>query len=72
MRNTTERPEGVSAGTVRLVEPNAARLVEEVTRLLTDADAYRAMALATNPYGDGQAAPRIVEHLRTYVGTVSP
>jgi UDP-N-acetylglucosamine 2-epimerase (non-hydrolysing) len=72
MRNTTERPEGVSAGTVRLVEPNAERLVEEVTRLLTDEAAYKAMALATNPYGDGHAAARIVERLRTYVGALSP
>jgi UDP-N-acetylglucosamine 2-epimerase (non-hydrolysing) len=72
MRNTTERPEGVSAGTVRLVEPSAERLVDEVTRLLTDEAAYKAMALATNPYGDGHAAARIVERLRAYVGALRP
>ncbi len=69
MRNTTERPEGVSAGTVRLVEPNAERLVEEVSRLLTDRAAYDRMALAANPYGDGHAAERILERLRAYVAS---
>lgn len=69
MRNTTERPEGVSAGTVRLVEPNAERLVEEVSRLLTDRAAYDSMALAANPYGDGHAAERILERLRAYVAS---
>jgi UDP-N-acetylglucosamine 2-epimerase (non-hydrolysing) len=67
MRNTTERPEGVDAGTVRLVEPNAQRLIEETSRLLTDRRAYEQMALATNPYGDGRAAARIVERLRQFV-----
>jgi UDP-N-acetylglucosamine 2-epimerase (non-hydrolysing) len=67
MRDTTERPEGVQAGTVRLVAPQAERLVEEVSRLLTDRGAYDAMALAANPYGDGKAAGRIVERLRRHV-----
>jgi UDP-N-acetylglucosamine 2-epimerase (non-hydrolysing) len=63
MRDTTERPEGVEAGTVRLVGPNAERMVGEVSRLLTDRAAYDSMALAANPYGDGHAAPRIVERV---------
>lgn len=69
MRNTTERPEGVSAGTVKLVEPHAERLIEEVSRLLVDPDAYDRMALAANPYGDGHAAERILEQLRRYLTT---
>ncbi len=67
MRDTTERPEGVDAGTVRLVGADTDRIVDEVSRLLTDRGAYAAMALAANPYGDGQAAPRIVAELRRHV-----
>ncbi len=59
MRETTERPEGVTAGTARLVGTNADRIVGEVGRLLDDGDAYAAMARAHNPFGDGQAAARI-------------
>lgn len=59
MRETTERPEGVAAGTARLVGTDGARIVAEVTRLLDDAGAYEAMARAHNPYGDGKAAGRI-------------
>lgn len=58
-RDTTERPEAVEAGTVRLVGTSPERLVEEVTRLLDDEDSYAAMATAHNPYGDGQAAGRV-------------
>ena len=61
MRDTTERPEGVDAGTVKLVGANAERIVTEVSRLLTDDAAYRAMAEVANPYGDGHAAERIIE-----------
>jgi UDP-N-acetylglucosamine 2-epimerase (non-hydrolysing) len=60
MRETTERPEAVEAGTVRLVGTDPKKIVDEVTRLLTDADAYAMMSRAHNPYGDGQAANRIV------------
>ncbi len=67
MRHTTERPEGVDAGTVKLVGPDARGLVDETSRLLTDSAAYDRMALAANPYGDGHAAPRIVQRLRQYV-----
>ncbi len=59
-RDTTERPEAVAAGTVRLVGTDEEKLVAEATRLLTDADAYAVMARAVNPYGDGKAAGRIV------------
>lgn len=59
MRDTTERPEAVDAGTVRLVGTDRARIVEEATRLLDDPDAYQAMSRAHNPYGDGKAAARI-------------
>jgi len=60
MRDTTERPEGIEAGTVRLVGTDALVIVREVSRLLTDESAYRQMAEVANPYGDGQAARRIV------------
>jgi UDP-N-acetylglucosamine 2-epimerase (non-hydrolysing) len=66
MRETTERPEAVSAGTVRLVGTDEERIVAEVSALLTDPVAYGAMARAVNPYGDGLAAGRsvaAVEHL---------
>ena len=59
MRDTTERPEAVSAGTVRLVGTNHERIVEESLRLLTDPVAYQDMAVSHNPYGDGQACVRI-------------
>jgi len=59
MRETTERPEAVEAGTVRLVGTDRARIVEEASRLLDDAEAYQAMSRAHNPYGDGLASKRI-------------
>jgi UDP-N-acetylglucosamine 2-epimerase (non-hydrolysing) len=61
MRDTTERPEGVSVGAVKLVGPHFAGIVSETATLLTDDSAYRAMTGKPNPYGDGQAAARIVE-----------
>jgi len=66
LRDTTERPEGVSAGTARLVGTDPDRVYAEVDRLLTDAQSYRAMANAVNPYGDGRAAERTagaIEHM---------
>lgn len=59
MRDTTERPEAVEAGTVKLVGTDRAAIVREANRLLDDAAAYDAMARAHNPYGDGLAAVRI-------------
>lgn len=63
MRETTERPEGVEAGVVRLVGTRREQIVSEAVRLLVDADAHRAMASGANPYGDGQAAERLVRVL---------
>ncbi len=68
MRDTTERPEGVDAGTVRLVGADAANIVRETVRLLDDAQAYQAMATAKNPYGDGLAAQRIVQSIQAFFG----
>jgi UDP-N-acetylglucosamine 2-epimerase (non-hydrolysing) len=63
MRETTERPEGVAAGTARLVGTDADTIVGETFRLLDDAGAYEAMARAHNPFGDGRTAARIAELL---------
>ena len=63
MRDTTERPEAIEAGTARLVGTDQRYIVEEVSRLLDDPEAYRVMAGANNPYGDGMAAQRIVKIL---------
>ncbi len=63
LRETTERPEGIAAGTARLVGTQPDRIVAEATRLLDDAAAHAAMARAHSPYGDGKAAGRIVQLL---------
>ena len=63
MRETTERPEGVEAGTAKLVGTDADTIVAETTRLLDDADAYAAMARAHNPFGDGNSSQRIIDLL---------
>ncbi len=63
MRVETERPEGVEAGTAKLVGPYADRIVEETERLLRDRAAYEEMAVAVSPYGDGKAAERIMRIL---------
>lgn len=61
MRDTTERPEAVEAGTVKLVGTSREKIVAEARRLLVDADAYATMSRAHNPYGDGKAVQRIVQ-----------
>jgi UDP-N-acetylglucosamine 2-epimerase (non-hydrolysing) len=66
MRDTTERPEGVAAGTALLTGPSAVNIIGHATRLLTDERAYDVMASAQNPYGDGHAADRIVERIRRH------
>lgn len=66
MRETTERPEAVSAGTVKLVGTDTADIVREINRLLIDTAAYRDMSYAHNPYGDGNACQRILEALIHY------
>jgi len=63
LRDRTERPEAIAAGTAILVGTEYDRIVGEVDRLMADPDAYRAMAVARNPFGDGHAAERIVEAL---------
>lgn len=69
LRDNTERPEAVDAGTVRLVGTDEDRIVHEVSTLLSDAAAYDAMAHAVNPYGDGRAAARIVGAVGALLGT---
>ena len=64
MRDTTERPEGIEAGTLKLVGTDEERIYRECCRLLTDRSAYEAMSRAVNPYGDGHASERIVSILR--------
>ena len=64
MRDTTERPEALAAGTVKLVGTDYAKIVGEVSTLLEDAAAYEQMSKAVNPYGDGLACGRIVETLK--------
>lgn len=63
LRETTERPEGVEAGTLKLIGTETGQIIREATRLLDDPVAYAAMARAVNPYGDGHAAERIIEAL---------
>ena len=63
MRDTTERPEGVAAGTLKLVGTDEETIYREMTRLLTDEAAYNAMSHASNPYGDGYASRRIADIL---------
>ena len=60
MRDTTERPEAVDVGTVRLVGTDRRMIIDNVSTLLTDDNAYNAMANAVNPYGDGKATGRIL------------
>ena len=68
MRDVTERPEALEAGTVRLVGTDTAKIVAETTRLLDDDAAFATMSAAHNPYGDGTASRRIVEELQRIHG----
>ncbi len=68
MRDTTERPEAVHAGTVRLVGTDEDLIVAEVSRLLTDRMAYESMARAVNPYGDGLGAQRSLQAMEHFLG----
>jgi UDP-N-acetylglucosamine 2-epimerase (non-hydrolysing) len=72
MREKTERPEAVEAGTVRLAGTSEARIVGEVSRLLDDARAYGGMARTHNPYGDGRASERIAAATLEFLGTTRP
>ena len=66
MRDVTERPEAVDAGTVRLVGADRARIVANVAELLDNEESYKSMARAHNPYGDGHACARIIDVLRSF------
>jgi UDP-N-acetylglucosamine 2-epimerase (non-hydrolysing) len=68
IRETTERPEAIAAGTARLVGTGHHNIVAAVSRLLDDSAEYARMAHAANPYGDGQAAHRIVTSVRHFFG----
>jgi UDP-N-acetylglucosamine 2-epimerase (non-hydrolysing) len=72
MRERTERQEAVDAGTVLLVGTSASRIAAETHRLLADSSAYRAMAEAANPFGDGEAAARIVRSIGSYLESAEP
>ncbi len=72
MRDTTERPEAVQAGTVELVGTDEEKIVGGATRLLDDRAAYEAMSFAHNPYGDGQAAERIESAIRAWAAAGCP
>jgi UDP-N-acetylglucosamine 2-epimerase (non-hydrolysing) len=63
MRETTERPEGVDAGALKLVGTETSHIVQAATRLLDDPAEYARMSKASNPYGDGHAAERIIQAL---------
>jgi len=67
LRNTTERPEGVKAGTVKLVGLNKDSIVNNVTKLLTNKKYYNSISQITNPYGDGKASDRIVNHIKNII-----
>ena len=71
MRDTTERPEGVEAGTLKLVGTKADKIYEETRRLLVDQEEYSNMSRAVNPYGDGHASERIEEALLAWLGVKS-
>ena len=70
LRDTTERPEGVKVGTLKLVGTDPECVKEEMTALLTDPDLYQKMSSARNPYGDGKASERIVQAIQHYYGLV--
>lgn len=72
LRRTTERPEGVSAGVALLVGTDKGRIIEEGCRLLDDPEAYRAMAHAASPYGDGRAAARVRYAALKHLGVETP
>lgn len=63
MRDTTERPEAVAAGTVKLVGTNVEKITASLGSLLNDEEAYTEMSFAHNPYGDGKACQRILDAL---------
>ena len=71
LRRETERPEAVEAGTVRLAGVDEEEIFRQACGLFDSREAYEVMARAVNPYGDGQACRRIVQHIAHYFGRVS-
>ena len=71
LRDTTERPEGVRAGTLKLVGTDPVRVKDAMAELLTDETLYRQMSQAPNPYGDGRASERIVQSIQQYFGAAT-
>ena len=71
MRDTTERPEALSAGAVKLVGTNKNRIIDEVEDLFTNNDSYSRMANVANPYGDGNAGKLILSHLVNRIGNIA-
>ncbi|WP_061413572.1 non-hydrolyzing UDP-N-acetylglucosamine 2-epimerase, partial [Streptococcus oralis] len=71
LRDTTERPEGVRAGTLKLIGTDPVRVKEAMAALLTDETLYRQMSQAPNPYGDGRASERIVQSIQQYFGAAT-
>ena len=71
LRDTTERPEGVRAGTLKLVGTNPVRVKDAMAALLTDETLYRQMSQAPNPYGDGRASEQIVQSIQQYFGAAT-
>jgi UDP-N-acetylglucosamine 2-epimerase (non-hydrolysing) len=71
MRETTERPEGVKAGTAKLVGTDPDAIFRETSRLLLDSKAYYSIARSRNPYGDGKAAGVIVNVLWQYISGIT-
>jgi UDP-N-acetylglucosamine 2-epimerase (non-hydrolysing) len=68
MRGTTERPEAVQAGTVKMVGTTSGTIVKEIDDLMSNEESYKLMSMATNPYGDGQACGRIIGALKVFLG----
>jgi UDP-N-acetylglucosamine 2-epimerase (non-hydrolysing) len=71
LRNVTERPEAVEAGTALLVGTDPEVILNETRRLLEDEQAYASMARAVNPFGDGHASERIVQALLDYLARIA-
>ena len=67
LRDTTERPEGVTAGTLKLVGTDREQVGQAMLTLLNDDQQYQRMTAAQNPYGDGHAAERIVDHCKQFL-----
>jgi UDP-N-acetylglucosamine 2-epimerase (non-hydrolysing) len=67
LRETTERPEAVMAGTAKLIGTDSVRMYDEATELLTNPEAYQKMANAASPFGDGKASDRIVDLCAKYL-----